>query len=116
MFHRPPSSSSSHARLHFIGNEQDVVLATDPLQSRQEFSRRGEIAALALDRLDENPRDIPGIDHSPEQFVFNVCQRILGRELGADAARATIRVRIMGMEDTGYQANRTVSAGRTCWQ
>ena len=70
----PPFAGAAHAGLHFVRDEQYSVFAADALQALQEFRRRRQIAAFALNRLDEDSGDFFGIDAAAEQFVFEIAQ------------------------------------------
>ena len=113
VFAGPPLSCAAHSRLHFVRDEQDSVLAADALQTLQELCRRGQVAALALNRLDENSGDFFGIDAAAEQFVFEVAQAILGSALGAHAIRAAIGVRIRHVKDAGEQRAKAFALNRS---
>ena len=57
------------AGLDLVGDQQDPVLAGDLAQPRQEARRRHDVAALAEDRLDDDRRDVLGVDELVERQV-----------------------------------------------
>jgi hypothetical protein len=63
---RPPSAGAAHARLDLVGDEEDAVLVADLAQSLHEGLRRGEVAALSLDRLDDDGGHVGGRDLRPK--------------------------------------------------
>src|SRR5271163_4404262 len=81
----PPLTGASHAGLDFIGDKQDAVLAADALQALQEFGGRGQIAALTLNRLDENSGDFFGIHATAEELAFEIGEAIAGSVFGANS-------------------------------
>ena len=44
--------------LDLVEDEQDAVLVAEPAQARQEVVGRDDVAPLALDRLDEDRRQL----------------------------------------------------------
>src|SRR5580692_10835508 len=66
----PPFSGPAHAALHFVADEKDSVLPADPLQLDKEFLRRGNVSALALNRLDKNRGHFLRIGQTLENFTF----------------------------------------------
>ena len=103
VIHGPPFAGAAHAGLHFVRDEQDAVLAAKALERLQEFGWRGKIAALALNRLDEDCSDFLRIDEALEELLFDARERIGGGVLGAAAGDAAIGVRIRSLKDAGEQ-------------
>src|SRR5262249_44220958 len=62
----PPFASAAHARLHFVDDEHDSMLAANRLKLLQKELRRGHVTAFALNRLDDDPSHILGIKTSLE--------------------------------------------------
>src|SRR5215472_11248880 len=54
VFDRPPFSAASGSALNLIGHQQDSVLIADAAQLLHELVGRGQVAAFALNRLDED--------------------------------------------------------------
>jgi hypothetical protein len=57
MLEGPHPAGPAVARLDLVGHEQDSVLVAQLAQAAQERDRGREVAALALDGLDEDRRD-----------------------------------------------------------
>ena len=57
-----------HARLHFVDDEQDAVLRRQLAQPLQELIGRDDVAAFALNRLDDDRGDFVGRDQVHEQI------------------------------------------------
>ena len=103
IIHGPPLAGAAHARLHFIGDEHDSVLAADFFQALQEFRGGGQITAFALDRLDENSGYFVGIYTTAEEFIFEIRKAIGGRVLGTDSVGAAVGVRIRHVKHAGEE-------------
>src|SRR5262245_58029430 len=54
MLHREHLASPTHARLHFIGNQQNAVLVAQLAQFTMKLWRRHDIATFALYRFDND--------------------------------------------------------------
>ena len=72
------TSSQSHAHifpvrpdaaLHLVGHQQDAVPVADLAQPPEEADRRDDVAALALDRLDEDAGDVLGAQLTIEELL-----------------------------------------------
>ena len=75
--------------LHLVGDEQDAVLVAELPQPGQEAGRRDDVAALALDRLDEDRRDLLGVDEvAGTACVSTVAGHAVGRVVHAGEQRA----------------------------
>src|ERR1039458_9734678 len=61
MLAAPVPAGNAHATLDFVEDEQEVVVVANLPQRAQEFAAEMVVAALALDRLDGNNRDIRGV-------------------------------------------------------
>src|SRR6202030_1341963 len=72
VFTGPPLPRASYSRLHFVHDKHDSVLPADPLQFLQEKLRRGHISAFSLNRLDDDTRDILGIEQALENLRFEL--------------------------------------------
>ena len=64
---RPHLARPAVARLHLVGDQQDPVLVAQRAQRAHERDRRRVVAALALDRLDEDRGDLRGGDDRGQQ-------------------------------------------------
>src|ERR1043166_2116172 len=58
MLAAPIATSRAHAALHLVENKEDIVLSGNFPQFSQPFATEMIVAALALDRLDNNGADI----------------------------------------------------------
>src|SRR3954447_13676463 len=54
---REHAAGTAHARLHLVGDQQDVVPVREFLEFVEELLWRDHVAAFALYRLDEDRRD-----------------------------------------------------------
>src|SRR6266496_3736234 len=68
----PPFAGASNAALYFVGHQQNSMLVADSPQLLHEDSRRGNVPAFALNRLDKNRRDLLWREDGLEQLFFNV--------------------------------------------
>ena len=62
---------AAHAGLHFVGDQQDAVLRRQLAQPLQELIGRDDVAALALNRLDDDGGDFVGRDELREELVLD---------------------------------------------
>ena len=62
-------AGAAHARLHLVDDQQDAVLRRQLAQALQERRRRHDVAALALDRLDDDRGDFVGRDQVHEDLI-----------------------------------------------
>ena len=58
MFAAPILTGGSAAALHFVENQQHLVLVADAAQRLEPFLAEMIVAAFALDRLDDDGRDL----------------------------------------------------------
>src|SRR5947207_12686683 len=58
MFAAPIAAGGTHAALHFVENQQDIVFVGNRSQFLQPFAAKMIVAPLALDRLDDNRANI----------------------------------------------------------
>src|SRR5262249_59709792 len=72
MLEREPLARASHTALNFVDDEEDCVLACDRLQVLEELWRRHDIAALALNRFDDDGCDFTGVYRSPKNHIFQI--------------------------------------------
>ena len=64
------AAGAAHAALDFVGDEQDAVALADGSQFVEELGRRHDVAAFALDGLDEDGGDLFGREDRLEELVF----------------------------------------------
>ncbi len=71
---RPHPAGPAGARLDLVGDEQDPVAIADRAQARQEAVLGHDVAALALDRLDDDRGDLVGRGELVEQDLVEPAQ------------------------------------------
>ena len=65
-------AGAAHAGLHFVADQQDAVLsASARAAAGGTAARRDDVAALALDRLDDDRRDFVGRDEVHEHLLLD---------------------------------------------
>jgi len=69
---RPPLAGAPYARLHLVGDEQDAVPVAQLAQAREKVRRRYDVAAFALDRLDQDRGDLFGRQRPGKQNVLDI--------------------------------------------
>src|SRR4029077_4359819 len=68
VFGGPPLAGAAHTGLHFVDHEHDDVLAAEALEFLKEEFWRGDVAAFALDGLDDDGGDFLGIEEALEDL------------------------------------------------
>ena len=71
---RPHLAGPPGARLDLVGDEQDPVLVADRAEALEEAVLGDDVAALALDRLDDDRRDLVGRRQLVEQHLVEPAQ------------------------------------------
>ena len=71
---RPHLAGPAGARLDLVGDQQDPVLVADLAQALEEAVLGDDVAALALDRLDDDRRDLVGRGELVEQDLVEPAQ------------------------------------------
>ena len=97
MLDREHPARAAHPRLYLVGDKQHAVLRGDLAQPPNEMIRRHDIAALALDRLDDNRRHFVGRHQMGEDLMLEVLEafrRALVRVDFHPAHRAPVAVRV----------------------
>ena len=88
---------AADAALHLVGDQQDAVAVAQLPQGRQIAGRWNDVAALALDRLDEDGRHILRIEMPGEELLLDdvdapaVARRLVGCRTGSGSGRRTER-------------------------
>ncbi len=72
VLHRPPVAGAARAALDFVDHEQDAVAVAHFAQAGEEAGRGHDVAALALDRFDEDTGNIGRRQHGAEHLVFDI--------------------------------------------
>ena len=91
---RPHRAGAADAGLHLVEHEQDAVLVAQPPQVGEPAGGRDDVAALALDRLDEDRRHVARVGELAEQHLLDVRRagearrRRTGRRTGRGTSRA----------------------------
>src|SRR6267143_1696224 len=112
VFASPPLSGAAHARLHFVHDEHDAVLPADALQFLQKELWCGHIAAFALNGLDDDARNVLGIEQPLENLPFELFENLRAASLRGVAVRAAIRVRIRDVLDAAEQGAESLALRR----
>ena len=68
----PPLSGSADAGLDLVGDEQDAVPVADAADLLEEVVGRDDVAAFALDGLEDDGGDFFGREDGFEELVFDV--------------------------------------------
>src|SRR4029453_10046197 len=61
MFAAPVATGGTHAALHLVKNEKDIVFVANLSQPLQPFTTEMIVTALTLDRLDDNGADVDAV-------------------------------------------------------
>ena len=100
MFAREHLAGATDARLHFVEDQQDAVLVAELAQAGEKAVGRHEIAAFALDRLDQDRRDFGGRHVALEQHADVIEHRLA---LVAASQQRAVRVRVGHVRDAGHR-------------
>ncbi len=104
MLDRPPLAGASHAALDFVGDEQDVVLVAQFAQGGEEPGGRNDVAALALDGLDQDAGNLIGREDVTEDLVFNIANDRLAVVLtGQPVQDGTVGIREGGVDHAVHE-------------
>src|SRR5436190_1053531 len=103
IFVRPHFSRAAHAGLHFIADQHDSVLPADALQFLQEKFRRGNVAAFALNRLDDDSGNFRRVEEPLENLIFELLQDFFAAGFRPVSVRAPICVWIRNMLNAAKQ-------------
>ena len=96
----PPLAGAAGAGLHFIGDEEDAVLVADAAQFLHEDGGSDDVAALALDGLDEDGGDFFGRERGLEELLFDVAGAAEGEGFFFLRAAGTAAIGV-GVADVG---------------
>ena len=101
-----------HARLHFVGDEQDAVRLRQLAQPLQELIRRDDVAAFALNRLDDDRRDFVRRHQVHEELVLDEVEALRRAVSRREAERTAIAVRIRRVIDAGHHRPEAAALNR----
>ena len=93
MLDREHPPGPAHARLHFVDDEQHAVGAGQLAQPLQELVGRDDVAAFALNRLDEDRGDFVRRHQMEEDFVLEVVETLGRAALRLQTERTAVAVR-----------------------
>ena len=105
------AAGAADARLHFVEDQQDAVLVAQRAQAGEEAVGRHDVAAFALDRLDQDRRDFRRRHAALEQHADVVEHRLA---LVVAGEQRPIRIRVRHVRDAGHRRRRSPSAACTC--
>ena len=107
----PPFAGAARAGLDFIGDEEDAVLIADAAQLLHEDGGRDDVAAFALDGLDEDGSDFFGRQGGVEELLFDVVGAAEGKGFFFLRASTTaaIGVGIADVGDAGHERGETAA-------
>ncbi len=74
MLAREHPARPAHAGLDFVRDEQDAVLARELAQPLMELRRGHDVAAFALDGLDDDAGHLIGRDEVHHDLIFDVAE------------------------------------------
>jgi hypothetical protein len=97
---RPPASRAAHARLHLVVDPERADPVGVPPQAAQERSGRGDEAALARDRLDDERGHLALPDGGAHQ-VLELPQVGVARRLAVEPERIAVEVGVVGAVHLG---------------
>src|SRR6266852_5069605 len=102
---RPPPSGATGATLHFIRHQQNAVAIADTAQLLHEDIGGDHVAALPLDRLDEDCRHFLGRERGPEELVLDEAGTAKRKSFGILRATfaTTVNVWVANVRDTRQQ-------------
>jgi hypothetical protein len=103
MLGREHLAGPSHARLHFVGDEQHSMLAGQIAEPLQKLRRCDHVPALSLNRLDENRRDFVGSDQVHEQLVLDEVEALRAARLRRQAGRTPVALGIRRVIDARHE-------------
>ncbi len=86
----PPLAGAPHSGLHFVDHEHNAVLAADALEFLQEEFWRGNVAAFALDGLDDDGGDFLGIEEALEDLALKRFEDFSAASFGSVTVLAAV--------------------------
>ena len=96
-------AGSPHPRLYFVDDEQDAMPSGQLSQALEKLVGRDHVAALALNRLDDNRRHLIGRDEMREQLMLDVIDAHRRAVLGRRTRRRPVTVREWRVVDPRHQ-------------
>ncbi len=103
VFDGPPLPCSTGAGLDLVGDEEDAVAIADAANLLEEVVGRDDVAAFALDGLEDDGGDLFGREDGFEETVFDVAGAVEGEGLllGGAAGGAAVGVGVADVGDAG---------------
>ena len=105
---------ATDSRLHFIKDQQNAVPIAQLAQTRQKSIGRHQIAALALNRFDQDRGDFACRHIADEQYVFNVIENRLALVVAGE--QRPVRIRIGHVGHARACLIKSLSAACTYWR
>ena len=108
----PPLAGAAHAALDLVGDEQDVVLVAQFAQGGEEPGGRDDVAAFALDGLDQDAGHFIGREDVTEDLVLDVADDRLAVILaGLPVQDGTIGIGEGGMDHAIHERIKAAVVG-----
>ena len=92
---RPHLPGAAGARLDLVGDEQDPVPVAQLAQARQEVVLGDDVAALALDRLDDDGGELVGRHQALEDPALDLVEALVAERHVVDAGQQRAEVRVV---------------------
>src|SRR6266478_2851862 len=109
MLMRPPFPCTTHPGLYFVYDEQYAVLPANSQQlPKKEFGRR-DVSAFALNRLDNDPCDVLGIEEPLEDLVLQLFKNLRAASLRRVPVRATVGIWIRDVLDAAQKRAKSLA-------
>ncbi len=95
-------AGAPHPGLDFVGDEEDAMLLRDRAQALHELVGRHDVAALALNRLHDDRRDLVGRHQVQEDLLFEILEARRGAASRRGTERRAILVRVRRVIDARH--------------
>ena len=91
----PHLAGASRARLDLVGDEQDAVAVAQLAQVREEVVLGNDVAALALDGLDDDGRELVGGHQALEDALLDLLDALVAERHVVDAGKERTEVGVV---------------------